>query len=369
MDWHYVPESGSLDFGTNGREIIVNSTAQQLHHDAVRFSDTDALRYAFELSTKVISSVDYHAMTHCLLSMIEEFPGVKHASSYEVFNHKAKNITGLTHQDELLFRRFPLSLEEEYEDEYTDVLARMLSENNTGISLLRTEKSHYILLDIVKDVNPPRAILIEGELDEYHFTILEGLFSVYASQTALLDKKERDVLTHLLNRQSLNHVFTQILDYYRKPENEFDTNNCSWLAVLDIDHFKSINDNYGHLFGDEVLIHFANIMKEQFRFSDFIFRFGGEEFLVILNQTNAAGAQATLERFRKAVEKHQFPSGKVTVSVGYSFLDPNGSMSQLLEEADRAVYFAKESGRNQVVNYLDAKEGLQSHDSQDIELF
>lgn len=337
-------------------------------HNA-RFSDTNALRYAFELSSKLISCIDYHAMTHCLLSMIQEFPQVVSASSYEVFNQSTKNTTGLASQNELLFRRFPLSLDDHYEDENTQVLTRMLKQGERGVSQLRLGDKCYTLLDIVKEVNPRRAILIEGELDDYYFTILEGLFSVYSSQTSLLDKKERDVLTHLLNRQSLNHIFNQILDYYRKLGSGFDKNTCSWLAVLDIDHFKKINDNYGHLFGDEVLIHFANIMKEQFRYSDFIFRFGGEEFLVILNQTNSDDAHQTLERFRKTVENHRFPSGNVTVSIGYCFLDPNSSMSQLLESADRAVYHAKENGRNQVVDTVNAKNVNPPADSSDIELF
>ena len=158
--------------------------------------------------------------------------------------------------------------------------------------------------------------------------------------------------------------------YYRAKSSPSKGGVGSWLAVLDIDKFKQINDTYGHIFGDEVLIHFSNILNEQMRFSDFLFRFGGEEFIIILNQVNAEGAGVAFERYRKAVESYQFPSGQVTVSIGYTFIDHTKASEQLLEEADRAVYAAKEGGRNLVINYtqLDHSEEPSSSDS-DIELF
>lgn len=329
----------------------------------------NALLTAFELASGLISCPDYHAMTHTLLAKLQSFPGVEEVISYEVLEKSATNTTGLENNCNMFFRRFPLRFDNIGEDENKDILLTLLSRAQSPISFHRYDDKPYIILDITKNVYPRRAILIQGRLDQHHLVLLQGLHDIYATQTALLDNKERDVLTHLLNRQSLDHILLQIMNFCRdagvKPENH----QASWVALLDIDHFKKINDNYGHLFGDEVLIHFANIMKNQFRYSDFTFRYGGEEFLVILNQTNQEGAELTLNRFREAVEAHKFPSGKVTVSIGYTFLDFDSTISSVLEQADKAVYSAKENGRNKTVYFGSIKSTDNEDKGDDIELF
>ena len=95
-------------------------------------------------------------------------------------------------------------------------------------------------------------------------------------------------------------------------------NSTHWLAVSDIDFFKRVNDDFGHLYGDEVLLLMANIMRETFRGTDILFRFGGEEFVIVLRSTNQQGAHQALERFRITVEEYDFPQvGNVTISIGY----------------------------------------------------
>ena len=123
------------------------------------------------------------------------------------------------------------------------------------------------------------------------------------------------------------------------------------IAVLDIDHFKQVNDRFGHLYGDEVLLHFASLMEKTFRHTDFLFRYGGEEFVAIVNNTDRTGVELSLERFRNAVESYAFPSGQVTVSVGYALIDPAVAPSVTMEAADKALYQAKQGGRNRVVAY------------------
>ena len=127
----------------------------------------------------------------------------------------------------------------------------------------------------------------------------------------------RDGLTGLYNHR----YFQDIMDHeinrvrrYKKPLS---------LMLLDLDHFKKINDMFGHLYGDEVLIHFSNLMEHVFRHTDFLFRYGGEEFVVIMNNCSHEGALQALERFRKTVETYQFPSNRVTVSIGYTMIDPD----------------------------------------------
>lgn len=94
-------------------------------------------------------------------------------------------------------------------------------------------------------------------------------------------------------------------------------------------------------------IHFANLTRTTFRHSDFLFRYGGEEFIVIINQTTKSGVRALLERFRQAVEEHNFPSGKVTVSAGCTAITPTLAVPSMIEIADKALYMSKTNGRNQ----------------------
>jgi len=124
--------------------------------------------------------------------------------------------------------------------------------------------------------------------------------------------------------------------------------------MLDIDFFKKVNDNFGHLYGDEVLLHFSQLMENEFRYNDFIFRFGGEEFVVILNLLDMQAAHAVFERFREVIEQFSFPAvGQVTVSMGVVHIDSQSLPASLLDQADKALYFAKETGRNKVVFYED----------------
>ena len=120
---------------------------------------------------------------------------------------------------------------------------------------------------------------------------------------------------------------------------------------IDIDRFKSINDSYGHLFGDEVLLLVSQLMKRCFRGADQLFRFGGEEFVVLLDRASDAGAQIVLERLRATIEEYPFPQvGHVTISVGYTQVARHDVSTTCVERADAALYYAKSHGRNNVRN-------------------
>jgi diguanylate cyclase (GGDEF)-like protein len=130
------------------------------------------------------------------------------------------------------------------------------------------------------------------------------------------------------------------------------TTEPSWLALADIDKFKSINDSRGHLFGDEVLLLVAQQMAKCFRGADQLFRFGGEEFVIVLDQASEAGARIAFDRFRAAVEEFEFPQiGHVTLSLGYSQITPDDGPTSCVERADAALYYAKNHGRNNVRNF------------------
>lgn len=183
--------------------------------------------------------------------------------------------------------------------------------------------------------------------------MIEALSQVWQSQQFLLDRNEHDVLTGLFNRQALGTRMPRLFgenpgSLQSKPGTQ--ARKC--LAMLDLDNFKEVNDKYGHLFGDEVLVHFARLMNQSFRPYDDLFRYGGEEFVVFLPNVDLDVALVVLERFRKTVETYDFPRvGKITVSIGVIQLAASEMPSTLLDKADKALYYAKQNGRNRVCAY------------------
>ena len=195
--------------------------------------------------------------------------------------------------------------------------------------------------------------------------LIEGMLGVYRNFISLLEYSETDSLTGLLNRKTFEKHFTKarlvatpVFDTPigvperrqegDKPEELLD----QWLAVVDIDLFKRINDTFGHLYGDEVLILLAQLMKASFRSHDRIFRFGGEEFVILIHSVTLSNVKQIVERFRKTVESHRFPQvGTITVSIGFTSFHPEDSPVEVLGHADHALYYAKNHGRNQICQY------------------
>lgn len=153
---------------------------------------------------------------------------------------------------------------------------------------------------------------------------------------------ETDTLTRLPNRRRFENLFVKKFTGYEK---------C--ILLMDLDHFKRINDSYGHQKGDEVLIEVAGILRDSIRNSDAVFRWGGEEFIIILRGVSEALGCVVADRIRKAIELHDFELDvKVTVSIGMLHIGIGASVELLnnyLRRADRALYRAKDTGRNRVV--------------------
>jgi diguanylate cyclase len=128
------------------------------------------------------------------------------------------------------------------------------------------------------------------------------------------------------------------------------------VVMLDLDNFKTVNDNYGHLVGDRVLICFAHYIMAHLRPYDKVFRYGGEEFLICLPDTDLQTGHRLVDRLREELgslphEAENSPSFQVTVSCGLTLLDPDVSVEQSIDRADKALYAAKAKGRNRVVNW------------------
>ncbi len=192
-----------------------------------------------------------------------------------------------------------------------------------------------------------------------HMAQLGAVLRLYRNFQGLLDYGERDSLTNLLNRKTFDSAFckrtlghlaqSQPSTELRRPQG---LNVSYWLGVIDIDHFKRVNDTYGHLIGDEVLILMARLIRTTFRFDDLVYRFGGEEFAVIVHCHADDDAHSVFERLRVVTQAHAFPQvGNITVSMGYTELRPGDTPSGAIERADNALYWAKGHGRNRVCSY------------------
>ncbi|MGR9114342.1 MAG: GGDEF domain-containing protein [Gammaproteobacteria bacterium] len=162
-------------------------------------------------------------------------------------------------------------------------------------------------------------------------------------QTATLD-----ALTGLFNRGSFDQTLIKIME--QSPRK----NTC--LSLLDLDHFKRINDNFGHLIGDEVLKYTASILKKLTEKGHFVARYGGEELAIIMPDTSLKKAMEISEKIRTALEQSKLKRknnsesiGKITISIGIAALKPEDTVESFIMRADDALYKAKESGRNKVV--------------------
>ena len=182
-------------------------------------------------------------------------------------------------------------------------------------------------------------------MEDYLCYLLYPLRNALLYQTAL-NLAQKDPLTGVYNRAALDETLQREIGFTRRQ-----SGNLS-LVILDIDHFKSINDRYGHIIGDCVLKSVAASIQVCMRSTDQLFRYGGEEFVVLMRDTDAKGACLLAERIRKAVENlHCHCSGAdipATISAGVSTLRETDTALSLFDQADQAMYLAKDLGRNQV---------------------
>ena len=155
-----------------------------------------------------------------------------------------------------------------------------------------------------------------------------------------------DPLTKTSNRAALNDVLNREITLANRNSRELS------LIFLDIDHFKSINDKHGHECGDLALASVAKWIKESIRSSDIVFRFGGEEFVILLSDSSIDGAKLLAERIRVNIENHTLAYGmktlNITASLGISSLQGKDTANDLVKRADDAMYVAKQTGRNRV---------------------
>jgi len=187
-------------------------------------------------------------------------------------------------------------------------------------------------IDNLNEINNSYRTLIAIVVLVYLFFL--GLIIFMYNYSRIEKRSQIDYLTKILNRSGCINRLKNLEEYS--------------VLMLDIDHFKQINDKYGHDVGDEVLKYFVNVVKKVIRKNDVFCRWGGEEFIIVLPDTDINIAKIVAEKIRTAVENETFPKGlKITVSIGVAQKYKN--FEKTLKVADLRLYNAKESGRNRVV--------------------
>jgi len=176
-----------------------------------------------------------------------------------------------------------------------------------------------------------------------------------SERTRMMQKLQKlattDGLTKLYNSRSFYSQLELEVDRYNRYKHPLS------LLLLDIDNFKDFNDNFGHLEGDKVLVRFSQIIKSCLRTNDSAYRYGGEEFTVILPETNGDEAKTVAQRIRSSLETEKFKpipdkNAKITISIGVTQYFPKEELSAFIRRADKAMYLSKKNGRNRVTVLL-----------------
>ncbi|MCB4204202.1 GGDEF domain-containing protein [Deferribacterales bacterium Es71-Z0220] len=263
----------------------------------------------------------------------------------ESYNDKLSIISDDINTDKKLIIELSLTAEEVSKKEsLEDVLGYIVNQLNNLSELIKdkvlmkekfvtelTEKKQQIK-GMKAKINMNNNILekIKDELETYKAQII------------------RDYLTGLYNRQYFDEVVERVAEEYERYGKTFS------IIFIDIDDFKSVNDNYGHVVGDFVLKYLANILKRNIRKVDFAFRYGGEEFVIVMPNTCIKNATIVAERIladlRKTVFKYKNIDIKLTASIGVEEMKEGYTSTMIVEEADKKMLEAKSSGKNRVVS-------------------
>ena len=244
-----------------------------------------------------------------------------------------------------------------WQEHFDVVLLDLMMPGISGLDLLRQLKQSFEELPVViitgyGSIETAVELMQAGASDFVTKPVPASVLDIRIKRAIEYAQTKRlantDGLTGLYNRRSFQERLQQEVDranrYYRPLS----------LIMIDIDHFKTYNDTYGHLQGDDILVEVARTLQKLSRTSDIVARYGGEEFALILPETDSASAEVLGKRLQEHIESHTFPGEEqlpghvLTISVGIASYTPPDTKEALLEAADMALYQAKREGRNRV---------------------
>jgi diguanylate cyclase len=223
---------------------------------------------------------------------------------------------------------------------------------NEQIDVIKASENMSDILS-AKDVVLGQAKIIQSQTDAMREELEESKRTT-SKLTQLLEQVESkamiDPLTQVLNRGTYNMEIVQMIKEFKRYKNP------AALIIIDIDHFKMFNDDYGHKGGDAVLVLVASVIKGAVRDTDMVFRYGGEEFVVLLNKLDFKNALTVAEKVRAQIESNHLTNKatvlNITVSIGLSCFKEGDIETTIFERADKALYQGKQNGRNRVEQLL-----------------
>lgn len=232
----------------------------------------------------------------------------------------------------------------------TEHLANDLGAKNQGLSenvnTLKASRDRNEILSLLSTV-VAQAGSIHNTVESSHKELLETRQTLTVMQEELAETRQllnEDALTGALNRRGLDQTLSREIARSQR------SNSRLTLAMLDLDHFKKVNDTYGHEVGDQMLMHFTSLLRSVMRKSDALVRYGGEEFTLILPETDARGTHFVLGRLQQVMARtplnYEGKKINTTFSAGIATLKPDENGHALLRRADDALYGAKNAGRN-----------------------
>ncbi|MGB2742012.1 MAG: GGDEF domain-containing protein [Cognaticolwellia sp.] len=325
---------------------------QQTIQNSIESQNTNVLRLFSAINKNKLKNADDSIKKHLRVRLITQLEAIR-SDSIQLFSIVQKDINKIIKQQVmfilsilafslfiLLYGAFKLS--KIFRTSLNEVKLAF-SKNRCGnyqkIQLSNQSEEFESIANAFNDMNK--------ELSETSIS-LESMTKIVAERTKVLEQlSNTDPLTKVANRRALFERGHAEFSRAQRSKNPFT------VILLDCDLFKDINDDFGHLFGDEVLKHICNICTEEIRKIDFFARYGGEEFIIILPNSEVSGAIKTAERIQRSlVDKSIEFEGKnvpVTLSMGICTLnDKHANFEQLIKDADSAMYKAKENGRNRI---------------------
>lgn len=300
----------------------------------------------------------------------EYVSGMNHALNEAVDTLTARG-TPLQKDDiETLFSRHVADITNESAESVSHEFQRIIGAISASTGEAAKEADHFgqTLLDIEKNSAQPGATIdikalisstqnMQVSTNSLKVKLADSQREIEALRkevTRARDASLLDALTGLTNRRGFDQALAACLGSpCAAGQSEPAAQPC--LLMCDIDHFKKVNDTYGHLFGDRVIRAVAQVLKENVKGRDTAVRYGGEEFIVLLPDTPLEGARALAEKLRRTIEGGRIKKGgsedvsaKITISLGAARYIPGESPALFIERADKALYVAKNGGRNQV---------------------
>jgi len=244
-------------------------------------------------------------------------------------------------------------------EKLVSAIKMMEEKSHSEIESHLPEDSHDEIGELSKQFLEMRKMISRQieQLDDFKAKLDESNMKVFDANRQLKELSIRDGLTSLFNRRYFDDRLEEEVQRSQRYNRKFA------LEMVDIDHFKQLNDTHGHLYGDEILKKIALIMVEKTRDTDIVCRYGGEEFVIMLIEVDEQNAYAHAERLREAIASSLFSNGQgplseqITISVGVAcFPQDANDKKRLLNSSDSALYAAKHGGRNQVRIYSKLEE-------------